>query len=107
MATIRDVAKESNVSVATVSRFINNKGYVSEDARSGIGKAIKKLNYKPNAIARSLSKKQTNFIGLILPDITNPFFPDLGRLRELPIRSESSRKCLYRRYGKYVRRDGC
>ena len=82
MATNRDVAKEANVSVATVSRFMNDKGYVSEDARNAIAKAIEKLDYKPNAIARSLSKKQTNFIGLILPDITNPFFPELARAVE-------------------------
>ena len=82
MVTIRDVAKEANVSVATVSRFINDKGYVSEDAKSTIAKAIEKLNYKPSSIARSLSIKQTNFIGLILPDITNPFFPELARAVE-------------------------
>ena len=82
MATIRDVAKEANVSVATVSRFINDKGYVSENAKSTIAKAIKKLDYKPSSIARSLSIKQTNFIGLILPDIMNPFFPELARAVE-------------------------
>lgn len=82
MANIRDVAKEAKVSVATVSRFINNKGYLSEDAKISITKAIKKFNYKPSSIARSLSMKQTTFIGLILPDITNPFFPELARAVE-------------------------
>jgi LacI family transcriptional regulator len=50
MATIRDVAKEANLSVATVSRFINHKGYVSEDAKSAITKAIKKFNYKQSLV---------------------------------------------------------
>lgn len=82
MANIRDVAKESGVSVATVSRFINQKGYVSKEAKEVIGRAIKELDYKPNLVARSLSTKQTNLIGLIVPDIMNPFFPELARAVE-------------------------
>ncbi len=82
MATIRDVAKESGVSVATVSRFINKKGYVSKEAKIVIERAIKELDYKPNLVARSLSTKQTKFIGLIVPDIMNPFFPELARAVE-------------------------
>lgn len=79
MATIKDVAKEAGVSVASVSRFTNNKGYVSEDAKKRIEKAINKLNYRPNEIARSLFQKKTNMVGLIIPDISNPFFPMLAR----------------------------
>lgn len=82
MANIRDVAKESGVSVATVSRFINQKGYVSKEAKEVIGRAIKELDYKPNLVARSLSTKQTKLIGLIVPDIMNPFFPELARAVE-------------------------
>ncbi|MEK5071603.1 LacI family DNA-binding transcriptional regulator [Sporosarcina sp. FSL K6-1508] len=82
MATIRDVAKESGVSVATVSRFINKKGYVSKEAKEVIERAIKELEYKPNLVARSLSTKQTKLIGLIVPDIMNPFFPELARAVE-------------------------
>ena len=82
MANIRDVAKKSGVSVATVSRFINQKGYVSKEASEVIGRAIKELDYKPNLVARSLSTKQTKLIGLIVPDIMNPFFPELARAVE-------------------------
>lgn len=82
MANIKDVAKYAGVSVATVSRFINKKGYVSDAAKENIEAAIIALNYRPNQVARSLSTKQTNLIGLIVPDITNPFFPELARAVE-------------------------
>ncbi|WP_458415315.1 LacI family DNA-binding transcriptional regulator [Schinkia sp. CFF1] len=82
MSTIKDVAKEAGVSVATVSRVINNNGYVNEDTRKKVMDAIDQLNYKPNAVARSLFKKQSKMIGLIVPDITNPFFPQLARAVE-------------------------
>lgn len=82
MANIKDVAKHASVSVATVSRFLNKKGYVGEAAKENIEAAILALNYRPNQVARSLSTKQTNLIGLIVPDITNPFFPELARAVE-------------------------
>ena len=82
MATMKDVAKRANVSVATVSRFLNNSGYVGEQAKQAIEQAIQALDYRPNQIARSLSKKQLQTIGLIVPDITNPFFPELARAIE-------------------------
>ncbi len=82
MANIRDVAKEAGVSVATVSRYLNKKGYVGSEAKQKIHDAIDKLDYRPNQVARSLSTKQTNFIGLIVPDIMNPFFPELARAVE-------------------------
>ncbi|ATP41422.1 transcriptional regulator [Solibacillus sp. R5-41] len=82
MSNIKDVANLAGVSVATVSRYINDKGYVSEKSKQKIKDAINQLDYKPNLIARSLSTKQDNTIGLILPDITNPFFPELARAIE-------------------------
>lgn len=82
MANIKQVAKQAGVSVATVSRFLNNKDYVSQEAKAAIERAIKDLNYRPNQVARSLTTKQTNLIGLIVPDITNPFFPQLARAVE-------------------------
>lgn len=82
MVTIKDVAKSADLSVATVSRFLNQKGYVSEEAKLKIEQAIFTLNYKPNQIARSLSTKQSNLIGLIVPDIKNPYFPELARAIE-------------------------
>lgn len=82
MATMKDVAKLANVSVATVSRHLNSSGYVGSKARQAIEQAILELRYKPNQIARSLSTKQMHTIGLIVPDITNPFFPELARAIE-------------------------
>ncbi len=82
MVTIKDVGKHAGVSVATVSRYLNGKGYVSGEAKQVIEKAIKELDYKPNQLARSLSTKKTDIIGLLVPDITNPFFPELARAVE-------------------------
>ncbi|GGB40423.1 LacI family DNA-binding transcriptional regulator [Fictibacillus barbaricus] len=79
MVTIRDVAKESGVSVATVSRVLNQTGYVHEDTRKKVMAAVDNLKYSPNEVARSLYKKKSKLIGLLLPDITNPFFPQLAR----------------------------
>lgn len=76
-ATIRDVAREAGVSVATVSRYINNNGYVSENTINKIKQVMEELNYHPNEIARGLARKRTNTIALVIPDITNPFFPEL------------------------------
>ncbi|MBU5672591.1 LacI family DNA-binding transcriptional regulator [Paenibacillus brevis] len=82
MASIKDVAKLAGVSVATVSRVLNDKGYVGQHTREMVEQAIKELNYKPNEVARSLFKKQSNTIGLIVPDIMNPYFPELARAVE-------------------------
>lgn len=82
MANIKDVANLAGVSVATVSRFLNSKGYISERAKKVIQQAIDELDYKPNLVARSLSTKQANIIGFLLTDITNPFFAELARAVE-------------------------
>ncbi|WP_053364878.1 LacI family DNA-binding transcriptional regulator [Bacillus sp. FJAT-27245] len=82
MASIKEVAKYAGVSVATVSRVLNDKGYVSEEARKRVQKAIDELDYRPNAVARSLFKKTSKTIGLLVPDIVNPFFPELARAVE-------------------------
>lgn len=74
--TISDIAKEANVSQTTVSRVLNNSGYVKDETRKKVLKVMKDLNYSPSAIARSLSTKKTNIIGVIVPDIKNPFFGD-------------------------------
>lgn len=71
--TIYDIAKQSGVSRATVSRVINNSGYVKEETREKVLKAIKELNYTPSAIARSLSTNKTNTIGVVVPEINDPF----------------------------------
>lgn len=75
MVTIKEVAKHAGVSVATVSRALNKNGYVSEEARKKVETAIKDLEYYPNEVARSLFQKTSKMIGLLLPDISNPYFP--------------------------------
>ncbi|KJR46446.1 Ribose operon repressor [Desulfosporosinus sp. I2] len=79
MATIRDVARLAGVSVATVSRVINQKDSVNSETAGQVLKAIEQLHYVPNAVARGLAGKKMGIIVLILPDILNPFFPALAR----------------------------
>src|SRR5271163_4143930 len=74
-ASIYDVARESGVSVFTVSAVVNNKSHVRKGLREKVQRAIRKLNYRPNLLARSLAKQKTHTIGMIVPDISNPFFP--------------------------------
>ncbi len=79
MATIYDVAKRAGVSPATVSRALSGAKGVSETTRQRVLAAARELRYSPNYIARSLKKRQTNTIALIISDITNPFFTALAR----------------------------
>jgi LacI family transcriptional regulator len=72
--TIYDIAEATNVSPATVSRVLNGNYPVSKKTKEKVLAKIQEVNFQPNSIARSLSKKETKMIGLILPDITNPFF---------------------------------
>jgi DNA-binding LacI/PurR family transcriptional regulator len=74
---IKDVAKEAGVSTATVSHVINKTKYVKDETREKVESAIEKLNFYPNAHARSLASGRSNFIGLLISDIANPFFPEL------------------------------
>ena len=71
---IKEVAKEAGVSIATVSRALNNEGYVSEDAYKKVVEAAKRLNYEPNYLAKSLLKQKTNIIGVVVSDISTSFF---------------------------------
>lgn len=75
--TIKDIAKAAGVSRTTVSRVLNNSGYVKDETREKVLKAIKELNYTPSAIARSLSTSKTNTIGVVVPEINNPFFGEI------------------------------
>lgn len=77
MATLKDVAREAGLTVGTVSRVLNNRGYISSNARRKVDEAMKKLNYRPNEVARSLHKKSTNTIGLIVPHIRHPYFAEM------------------------------
>ncbi|MGM0414783.1 MAG: LacI family DNA-binding transcriptional regulator [Bacillota bacterium] len=77
--TIKDIAEESGVSVTTVSRVLNEKPDVKDQTRAKVLKIIEESNYKPNGMARSLVINQTYSIGLIIPDINNPYFPEVAR----------------------------
>lgn len=77
--TIKDVAKKADVSYATVSRALNGKYGVRDKTREKIIAVAQAMGYTPNGIARGLVKKQTYSIGLIIPDITNPFYPEVAR----------------------------
>ncbi|WP_332631825.1 LacI family DNA-binding transcriptional regulator [Halalkalibacter flavus] len=79
MATIREVAKKAGVSVATVSRVINGTGRVKKATEEKVLDIVKQLNYTPSSIAVSLNNKKSKTIGLLLPDITNPFFAELAK----------------------------
>jgi LacI family transcriptional regulator len=77
--TIRDVAQQAGVAPITVSRVVNNSGYVSQAARERVEAAIADLNYVPNTLARSLRFKKTRVLALIVTDITNPFWTTVAR----------------------------
>ncbi len=77
--TIKDIAKKAGVSVSTVSRVLNEKPDVNENTRAEVLRVIDDFNYRPNNVARSLVLEQTHSIGLVVPDINNPFFPEVAR----------------------------
>ncbi len=74
MTTIQDVAKMAGVSVATVSRVLNNSSHVSEKTRENVMKAMKVLDYRPNLLGRNLRRDETRMILVLLPSISNPFY---------------------------------
>ena len=79
MPTIRDVAKRAGVATMTVSRVINNSGYVSEATRAKVEAAVEELGYVPNMLGPSLRFNQTNTLALLVTDITNPFWTAIAR----------------------------
>ncbi|MBC7093152.1 LacI family DNA-binding transcriptional regulator [Candidatus Bipolaricaulota bacterium] len=79
MVTIRDVAERAGVSVATVSHVINGTRKVAPDTAERVRRAMEELDYQPNAVAQSLRTRTTHVIGVLVSDITNPFFATLVR----------------------------
>ncbi len=79
MIRMKDVAKAAGVSVATVSNTLSGKKYVSPELRERVLKTIENMGYKPSKIARNLKIKRTFVIGLIIPDVTNPYFAEIAR----------------------------
>jgi LacI family transcriptional regulator, sucrose operon repressor len=77
MANIKNVAIRAGVSVTTVSRVLNSRGYISKETRRKVEEAMAELNYSPNQIARALQKSQSHILGMIVPDLNHPFFSEL------------------------------
>lgn len=77
--TIYSVAEEAGVSISTVSKVINQTGHISERTRQKVIEVMAQLNYHPSVVASALTGKPTKTIGLLVPDISNPFFADLAR----------------------------
>lgn len=94
-STIHDVAKKSKVSISTVSRVLNNNYPVSAETRLKVEKAIEELEYKPNEIARSLALKTTSNIGVIVPGLTNIFFPTIVESINKKLREKGFTLSLY------------
>ncbi|MDR1058718.1 MAG: LacI family transcriptional regulator, partial [Treponema sp.] len=80
MTTIIEVAQKANVSISTVSRVLNNSAHkVNKATRAKVERAIEELDYRPNALAQSLLKKRSMTIGIIIPDISNPYYAEIVR----------------------------
>lgn len=77
--TIKDVAERAGVSASTVSRVLTSNAPVQEHKRKAVEGAIEALGYRPNGLARSLRNRETKTIGLIIPDVANPFFPEVAK----------------------------
>ncbi len=91
VATIKEVAEHARVSVATVSRVVNNSGYVSTSLRERVEESMRLLQYKPSALARSLRRQETRTIGVLVPQVNQPFFSTLIYALEKTLFSEDYR----------------
>ena len=94
MATIKDLAAKVGVSVATVSNVLNDKPNVGATVRQKVLRAAKELGYRPHRAAQAMRKGRTRAIGLVLPDLTNPFFPQLAQAVESTARNLGLLVCL-------------
>lgn len=83
MSNIKDVAALAHVSVTTVSRVLNKRGYISEETYKKVYDAMEQLDYQPNQLARNLYNQRTYFIGLLVPDISHPFFAEMAHRIEI------------------------
>src|SRR5258708_28598872 len=79
MANMKDIAKIAGVSLGTVSNVLNDSAAVREPLRQRVLQAVQSAGYQPSQLARALRRENTNMIGMIIPDITNPFFPAVVR----------------------------
>src|ERR1700746_1638115 len=94
MATVKDIAAAVGVSVATVSNVLNGRPNVGRDNRQKVLRAAKRLGYRPNRAAQAMPTGRPRAIGLVLPDLTNPFFPELAQSVENTARNLGLLVCL-------------
>ena len=85
MASINDVAKKANVAKSTVSLVVNNSGYVSAKTRAKVEEAMRELNYVPSQLAKNLSSRRSNIVGIVMPDVMHPFFATFIKYAELKL----------------------
>lgn len=102
--TIKDVAKEAKVATSTVSRVLSNNPRISEETKERVHDAIKKLNYRPNAIARSLANNKTRILGVVLPNeavdlLANPFF--INAMKGMSMYAQSKNYYITYAFSKY------
>lgn len=93
--TIRDIARNAGVSVSTVSRYINNSGYVDQKTGQKIADSIAKLHYEPSLVAQSLKAQRSNTILLVVPDICNPFYSTIARTAQRLVSEKGFALVLY------------
>ena len=87
MASMRDVARKAGVGVGTVSRTLNNSGYVAEETKKKIYESMEELNYKPAPAVKTQAGRKTGFVGVMVPSLEHPFFCQdnaLYRIRAVP-----------------------
>ncbi len=99
MTTIQDVAKHAKVGAATVSRVLNESGYVKEETRQKVLRAIEELDYTPNEMARNLYRKKTGIVAILIPDVSHPYFSEFTNYVEMALsgRGYQSMLCNTRR----------
>ena len=85
MPGIRDVAAYAGVGIGTVSRALNKTGYVSKETREKIEEAVRVLGYQPNELARNLYRNKSGMIGVVVPDLENPFFAKFLKCTEIEL----------------------
>ena len=105
MATLKDVAREAGLSVGTVSRVLNNRGYISKETRASVQEAMARLHYQPNAMARSLSKRSSSMIGVIVPSISHPYFAKVLSCLESAAHEKNYQLLLFCSQGKVSREE--
>src|SRR5260370_8187543 len=84
MANIKDVARAAGVSVSTVSHVLSGNRPISEATRMRVKETIAQLGYRPNRLAQGLVNKSTSLVGLLVPNLGNPFFRNIAQALEIP-----------------------